>query len=132
MANNRFAKFSRRQEREFDIDLSIFRDGTMTAEDLYEEDGDSTPHTVLAVWRHAQKPEVLAQYPNMPDHNYTVGLMMQDGTAAYVFVPATMVEDFDSIMADPSLIKEIKRGNCSMCAYSFSTKQGTRYGLDFC
>lgn len=132
MANNRFSKFSRRQEREFDIDLSNFRDTTMTAEDVFEEDGASVPHTVLAVWRHPQKKEVLAQYPSLPDHNYTVGLTMSDGTNAYVFVPSTMVEDFDAIMADPSLIKEIKRGNCSMCAYSFETKLGPRYGLDFC
>ena len=126
---SKFTRFNK--TRIFDVNLEEFREGTFKCEEIFQEVGDAKLE-VLGIWRHEYTKEVLDANPGLPDHNYTVGLRMGEGDAAFMFVPATMTNDFDEIMADPSLVKEIKAGRCLIQLYAFKSRRGEGYSFTFC
>lgn len=101
---------------------------------LYEEDGSqSKRHLVMAIYRNEFSEETKAEYPDMPGYRYNLIVKLSDHDYVYVSAPVSMNEQFDEIMSDQSLIREIVKGNCAIAAYSFKTRDGEeRYGLEFC
>ena len=135
MANNkfnRFQKFNRKQV--FAVDSSLFREDTyFSAKDLFEYDNnESSPHTLLGFWRHDFSSDVIAAHPGMPSYKYTLGVKLAEDDYVYVNAPLYMNKDFDEIAQDKSLVAEINKGNCNICAFAYEKYADTQYGIEFC
>lgn len=145
MANSVFKKFNR-NSRTFNIDSIVdflrkeendrgeLVNTYLRPQGLFEEDGNkSIPHQVVAVYRNEFSEETKAEYPDMPGYRYNLIVKLSAEDYVYVSAPVSMNEQFDEIMSDQSLIREIVKGNCAIAAYSFKTRDGEeRYGLEFC
>ena len=126
------SKFSRfNKTRIFEVDIDLFREGTYKMEDVYKETGERELE-VVGIWRHEYTEDVLAANPGLPDHNYTLGVKISDDDFLFMFAPATMTSEFDEIMNDPSLIKEIKAGRCAIRLYKFKSRKGDGFAFNFC
>lgn len=132
MAASRFSRFNR--TKLFDIDSKLFVEGTfLDAKDIYEMDmeqyGQAQPHLLVGAWSH--KIPVESRLAGLPDHSYTLGIKVED-KYYYVNCPTFMIEDFDSIVADKSLVKEINNQHCAVCPYEYEARNSIYYGLEFC
>lgn len=132
MASSRFSRFNR--TKVFDIDSKLFVEGTfLDAKDIYEMDmekyGQAQPHLLVGAWSH--KIPVESRLAGLPDHSYTLGIKVED-SYYYVNCPTFMIEDFDSIIADKSLIKEINSQHCAVCPYEYEARNATYYAFEFC
>lgn len=101
-------------------------------QDVYEEDGEASPHLVVAIYKNNFSQETIANYPDLPRYRYNILIKMAEDDYAFLQAPLSMNEIFDNIMSNPALIREIKDGNCAISAYHFVKNDEDRYGLEFC
>lgn len=141
---SKFTRFNK-NTRNFDIDGLNFRTRVdekgktvnvyLYAQQLFEEDDKkSVPHLVKAIYKNEFSEKIRQEYPDLPPYRYNLVVKMGEGDYVYVSAPVSMNDQFDEIMDDPSLIKEIQKDRCAISAYSFYSKRDNewRYGLEFC
>lgn len=141
MANSMFKRFNK-NNRTFDIDgLNLRKQENdhgeivnvyLRPQQLFEEDGKSIAHEVKAVYRNDFSAETRRLYPDLPPYRYNLIIKMGQDDFVYVSAPVSMNDQFDEIMADQLLIREIIKGNCAIAAYHFEKDGEDRFGLEFC
>ena len=89
---------------------------------------------VKAIYKNEFSEKIRQEYPDLPPYRYNLVVKMGEDDYVYVSAPVSMNDQFDEIMEDPSLIKEIQKDRCAISAYSFYSKRDNewRYGLEFC